>query len=63
MTKETYIRASKIFHQMAQKKGMITTLTQKSGREKCVIRKGEIDKRILEYMAALSNLRKEFDEI
>lgn len=63
MTKETFIKAQKLMGQISSKKGFITTLSQRLEKTKCVIKKAEIEERLLTNIAALSNLRKEFSEL
>lgn len=63
MTKETFLKAQKLWYQIASRKGVITSLTQRVDKTKCVIKRDEMEKRIHENVLLLANLRKEFEEI
>lgn len=63
MTKETYIKAVELMHKISAHKGVITTLTQKANSPKYILEKDELEKKIIEKMALLANLKKEFEEL
>lgn len=63
MTKETYLKAHELFNKITTRKGVITTLTQKAANPKFILQKEEIEKKILENIALLANLKKEFEEL
>ncbi len=60
---EIYRKAAKLQSQISVRKGQITTLTQMLSKTKCVIKQAELEKKIHENVLALSNLRKEFEQL
>ena len=58
-----YHKARDIAMSISATKGSITKLTQYMDRTKDVIKKEEMEKKLLTYFAKLSNLKEEFKQI